>query len=87
MLFITIPNSNIKCSRIIKKLNIVLNSAPNYYLLHETKSDYNRAFLQARQEALDDPGEKLAFYASIYFIKEDTLRKSVYRAKNIKIRN
>jgi hypothetical protein len=58
---------------------------PNYFGPHATKPDYDRAFDQARNYALGEGEEEnSATAARIYHVKEDALRKSVYRSQEKK---
>jgi hypothetical protein len=53
-----------------------------YYGPHCTKQDYDCAFNEARLWALGEgSGETHAAAARIYHVKEDALRKSVYRSR------
>ncbi|CZS92474.1 uncharacterized protein RAG0_03054 [Rhynchosporium agropyri] len=56
--------------------------ASNYYLQHVTKSDYNRAFGEAREWKLANPTEQLTTAARIFSVKEEALKKSINRMKN-----
>ncbi|CZS92426.1 uncharacterized protein RAG0_02914 [Rhynchosporium agropyri] len=66
---------------------MALYSDSNSYLLYETKSDYDTAFHQAREEAIYDLIEPTSFYARVYSVTEEALRKSVCRSKKKKERN
>ncbi len=55
-----------------------------YYYPHKTKSDYDQAFKTAREWALETEEESSITVARLYYIKEETLYKSVYRSKNKK---
>jgi len=60
---------------------------PGYwYMPHRTKSDYDKAFAEARDWALSDEGigEDSATAARIFHIKEDTLRQSIHRIRKRK---
>ncbi|KAH6716551.1 hypothetical protein BKA61DRAFT_307394 [Leptodontidium sp. MPI-SDFR-AT-0119] len=54
----------------------------NFYRVHATKADYDRAFRNARDWALENPEELPHVAARIYHVKEDSLRQSVHRLKN-----
>jgi hypothetical protein len=58
----------------------------NYYGPHITKSDYDRAFNEARLWALESEEHRLTAAARIYHVKEYIVRKSVLRLKQ-KARN
>ena len=58
----------------------------NYYGPHVTKSDYNRAFNEARLWALKSKEHRLTTATRIYYVKEYIVRKSVLRLKQ-KARN
>jgi hypothetical protein len=49
-----------------------------YFLL---KKDYDIAFNNARQWAIDNPTERPIIAARIYYVKEEALRKSVARLR------
>ena len=55
-----------------------------YYYPHKTKSDYDQAFKTAREWALETEEESSITAARLYHVREETLRKSVYRSKNKK---
>lgn len=59
----------------------------NYFKIHATKADYDRAFIEARQWAIENPDEKPSFAASVYFVKERALAQSILRFKKAKVRN
>lgn len=48
--------------------------ATNYYLKHVTKSDYDKAFGEAREWAVTNPTKAYLVVARIFWIKEDSLR-------------
>jgi hypothetical protein len=54
----------------------------NYFDKHVTKCDYDRAFEEARLWALGEGLEESGITAArIFHVKEETLRKSIYRTK------
>ena len=55
-----------------------------YYYLHKTKSDYDQAFKTAREWTLENDEESAVTAARLYYVREETLRKSVFRSKNKK---
>ena len=54
--------------------------AQNYYSKHIQKKDYDNAFREARQWAIES-GETAITAARVYHVKEDALRQSVHRLK------
>jgi hypothetical protein len=58
-------------------LEIGDTSSNYYYFPHVTKPDYDRAFEQARQWALENLEESPITAARIYHVKWEALRKSV----------
>jgi hypothetical protein len=57
------------------------NSSNYFHFPHVTKQDYDRAFNNARNDALKDPELTPTSAARIYHVKEEALRKSVFRAR------
>jgi hypothetical protein len=55
-----------------------------YYYPYQTKSDYDQAFKIAREWALENEEELAITAARLYYVREETLRKSVFRSKNKK---
>ena len=65
--------------------NIEASNISNYYYFpHVSKQDYDRAFENARKEALEHPDLSPTLAARIYHVREDSLRKSVLRTRNKK---
>jgi hypothetical protein len=58
----------------------------NYYSLHVTKVDYDRAFNEARLWALESEEHRPTTTARIYYVKELALCKSVLQSRQ-KVRN
>ncbi|KAG4439985.1 hypothetical protein IFR05_004559, partial [Cadophora sp. M221] len=64
-----------------------MSPVTNYFKIHATKSDYDKAFGEAQAWAIENPDELPSFAARIYFVKEDALRQSISRSKRKKDRN
>jgi hypothetical protein len=59
-----------------------MNKPFNYYGPYPTKADYDRAFQDARNWAIENPEELPQIAARIYSVKEDALRKSIVRLRH-----
>ena len=55
-----------------------------YYYLYKTKSNYDQAFKTAREWTLENDKELTVTATRLYYVREKTLRKSIFRSKNKK---
>ena len=82
---IQITPENASFGIVTRTFNIESSNMSNYYYFpHVTKQDYDRAFENARKEALGQPDLSPTSAARIYHVKEDSLRKLVLRTRNKK---